>query len=74
MITITKADFHADHDEQEKNLCGAERLTMHEAMIDAGRMPLFLAELDAQEMLNYRAMTPGEAFDSWKAEEARKEN
>ena len=71
---LTKSDFYADLDDQERKLCVAERLTIEEAIIDAYRMPLFMAELDAQEMLNYRAMTPGEAFDSWKAEEARKEN
>lgn len=64
-----KSDFYADNDNPEIALFTSERLTMHEAMIDAFRMPLFLAQIDAQEMLNYRAMTPGEAFESWEAEE-----
>lgn len=38
------------------------------------RMPFFMAQIDAQEMLNFRIMDEAEAWDAYEAEEARKAN
>ena len=69
-----KSDFFADNDKLEIALRTATLLNFNDAWIESSRMPMFIAQVDYQEMLNYRAMNESEAIDSYLAEEARKLN
>lgn len=63
---MTKSDFFEDHDKMELAISNADKT--------ASRMPEHIARVDYQEMLNYRAMTEAESYESYIAEEARELN
>ncbi len=84
---MKKADFYNDNDNLEAALhtanlftfgeawLQAHRYTKEQAYIDIERKPdTLITRLDAYEMLNLRSLPEGEAWDSFKAEEARKAN